>query len=231
MKTIAVAYSRVSGQSQVDGDGFERQGIAMLKYAEAHGIEVEEWFEERGVSGTTEWDARPAWIIMMERVVARGVRCILIERLDRLARDLMVQEHIIADRRLRGIELISTTEPDLCSTDPTRVLMRQIMGAIAEFDRQMIVLKLRSARNRKKAATGRCEGNKPFGFYPEEVKSLERIRELKRQGHHYMEITRRLNAEGVPTRMIFKTRANLTPSGRQWHPMAVSRIVDRMEQR
>jgi DNA invertase Pin-like site-specific DNA recombinase len=50
------------------------------------------------------------------------------------------------------------TEPDLCSDDPTRTLMRQVLGAFFEYERSMIVSKLRSARQRMKARTGRCEG-------------------------------------------------------------------------
>jgi hypothetical protein len=47
-------------------------------------------------------------------------------KVDRLARDLMVQEHIIQDMQRRGITLISVAEPDLCSDDPTRKLLRQM---------------------------------------------------------------------------------------------------------
>ena len=42
--------------------------------------------------------------------------------LDRLARDLMVQETIIGDMRRQGFELVSVTEPDLCNDDPKRKL-------------------------------------------------------------------------------------------------------------
>jgi hypothetical protein len=50
-----------------------------------------------------------------------------------LARDLMVQETIIADLRKYGFDLVSVAEPDLMANDPTRVLMRQLMGAVAQY--------------------------------------------------------------------------------------------------
>ena len=111
--------------------------------------------------------------------MANGVRTVLIERLDRLARDLMIQEHIIQDLQRRGIALVSVAEPDLCSDDPTRKLMRQIMGAIAEYDKAMVVLKLRGARQRAKAKTGRCEGAKPYGTKAGESDVLDRMRTLR----------------------------------------------------
>jgi hypothetical protein len=54
------------------------------------------------------------------------VRVNVIEKLDRLAHDLTMQETIIGDLRKLGIELVSVAEPDLCSDDPRRKLVRQI---------------------------------------------------------------------------------------------------------
>lgn len=50
---------------------------------------------------------------------ANGVKVVIVERLDRLARDLMVQETIVADLRKYGFELVSVAEPDLMANDPT----------------------------------------------------------------------------------------------------------------
>ena len=106
----------------------------------------------------------------------------LLEKLDRLARDLMIQETIIGDLRKYGFELVSVAEPDLCRDDPTRKLMRQIFGAISEYEKTMIVIKLRGARQRKKARTGRGEGRKPYGHYPGEKRVVERMRALRKEG-------------------------------------------------
>ncbi len=214
--TLVFAYARVSGHAQIDGDGFPRQREAIHRYAAEHGMRVVQYFEEKAVPGKTEWEQRPAWLAMLQKITHNGVRTILIEKLDRLARDLMVQEHIIADLRRRGITLISVLEPDLCVDDPTRKLLRQIMGAIAEYDRAMIVLKMRTARDRKRASTGRCEGRKPYGFRPGEAKTRERIRTLRRAGASLQSICDTLNAEGVRTRL-----------GRFWFPMVVARIAAR----
>src|SRR3954465_4486901 len=85
-------------------------------------------FREEGVSGTTDSVNRPAWSELMTALHSNGVRVVIIERLDRLARDLMVQETIIADLRKNGFEVVSVAEPDLMANDPTRVLVRQMMG-------------------------------------------------------------------------------------------------------
>ena len=197
----AFAYLRVSGKSQVEGDGFPRQLAAIKRYAKAHGIKLVQVFREEGVSGTKDAGDRPAWSELQTALHANGVHLVLVEKLDRLARDLMVQETIIGDLRKSGFELVSVMEPDLCSDDPTRKLMRQFMGGIAEYEKSQLVLKLRGARQRKRAATGRCEGRKPYGFYPGEAAVIERMKDLRAEGLGFDRIAARLNAEGVKPRM------------------------------
>lgn len=214
--TKAYAYLRVSSAGQVDGDGFPRQRAAIEAYARAHNMRIVRFFQEEGVSGTKDLENRPALQEMMLALLSNGVRTVLVEKLDRLARDLMVQEAIVGDMRKRGFELISVAEPDLCSDDPSRKLVRQIFGAIAEYDRCMIVLKLRGARQRMRARTGRCEGRKPYGAREGEQEVINRIVELRKNGLNYSNIADKLNALGVRAR-----------NGGVWYPANVSRVLER----
>jgi len=213
----AFAYLRVSGKGQVKGDGFPRQLTAIREYAKKHNIRLAKIFREEGVSGKTELENRPALSGMVEALHGNGVKLVLIERLDRLARDLMIQETIIGDLRKHGFDLVSVGEPDLLRDDPTRKLMRQVFGAIAEYEKAMIVVKLRAARQRKKARTGRCEGRKPFGHYPGEQAVVERMRALRGAGLAYDKVAAQLTKEGLRTR-----------KGTPWHPYAVNRILSRV---
>ena len=197
----AFAYLRVSSKGQLGGDGFTRQRIAIEQYAKANGFAVVHTFEEQGVSGTQDLSNRPALLDLMAALQDGEVKIVLIEKLDRLARDLMVQENIIGDMRKSGFELVSVAEPDLCSNDPSRVLMRQIFGSIAQYEKTMIVLKLRGARQRVKAKTGRCEGVKSFGVMEGEQAVIERMRELRASGMSLQSIAETLNSEGCRTRM------------------------------
>jgi DNA invertase Pin-like site-specific DNA recombinase len=210
----AFAYLRVSGKGQIDGDGFPRQLAAVKEYAKTHEIKIAKVFREEGVSGTVEGMDRPTWADMIAAILANGVSTILVESLGRLARELFVQEYILRDMEQRGITLISVTEPDLGSTDPTRVMFRQILGAIHQYEKTMIVLKLRGARQRKRLAEGKCEGAKPFGFYAGEKKVLQRINELRESGLGFDRIAAQLNAEQ------FKPRR-----GKQWWGMTVNQIL------
>jgi len=213
--TKAFAYLRVSGKGQVSGDGFPRQLTAIKGYAVAHNLRIVHTYREEGVSGAVESMDRPAWSELMAALHADGVRAIIIEKLDRLARDLMVQETVIAELHKYGFELISVQEPDLMAKDPTRVLVRQMLGAVAQYDKTQIVLKLRGARMRKRNSEGRCEGRKPFGFYDGEDAVLERMKALRDEGLGFDRIAVKLNEEGIK------------PRRGRWHGVVVNRILSR----
>jgi DNA invertase Pin-like site-specific DNA recombinase len=203
MKTKAFAYLRVSGAGQVTGDGFPRQREAIAKYAKAKRIDVVDEYRDQGVSGTTELDDRQALADLCRRLDENGVRLVLIERADRIARDLMVSEILLKQFRDRGVQVVEVeggSELTVSDGEPTRVLIRQVLAAVAQFEKSCLVSKLRGARLRMREETGRCEGNKPFGHWPDEQPIVERIRQLKASGLSCRVIADRLNAEGQPTR-------------------------------
>jgi DNA invertase Pin-like site-specific DNA recombinase len=196
----AFAYLRVSSVGQIDGDGFPRQRAAIERYASANGIAIIRWFEERGISGKTDLENRPALDELFRALNANGTKLVLIERLDRLGRELMIQENLLAQFVKQGFEIVSVTEPSLCDEDATRVLIRQMLGAIGQFDRTRIVEKLKAARQRKRLQAGRCEGRKQYGERSGEQEVIQRIVNLNSSGLNYEQIARELNAEGIAAR-------------------------------
>lgn len=215
----AFGYLRVSGRGQVEGDGFPRQEAAIRGYAKTHDIKLVRLFQEKGVSGGKDISDRPSFVSMMEALHGNGVKLVLVESLGRLARDLMIQESILHDLKRHGFELISVTEPDLCSDDPSRKLMRQVMGSFHEYEKSMIVIKLRGARQRTRLKRGSCEGRKPYGAYPGEADTLNRIIELDASGETTTAIANRLRTEGRKTR-----------SGGEWLQPTISKILKRTKQ-
>jgi len=173
-----IGYARVSGKSQVDGDGFPRQNAAVLGFCQAHVLQCQDMFQEEGVSGTVEGLDRPAFAEMLTAISDPNSMCydakaIVVERMDRLARDLMVSEVLLSELRQRGIKVFSADQGqciDMASDggDPTRVLIRQIMGALAQWEKTMLVKKLRAAKDRMKAQGKYAEGTRPYGDLPGE---------------------------------------------------------------
>jgi DNA invertase Pin-like site-specific DNA recombinase len=102
---------------------------------------------------------------MLAKIASNGARTILVETANRFARDLIVQETAWRHLRDQRIEVIAVDSPEsFISETPTAVFIRQVLGAVSQLDKAMTVAKLRGARQRKKALTGRCEGKKPLSL-------------------------------------------------------------------
>jgi DNA invertase Pin-like site-specific DNA recombinase len=110
-----------------------------------------------------------------------GVRTILIESPDRFARDLAVQlaghDHL---KRL-GVALVPTSAPGYFTEDTlTAILVRQVLGTIAQFEKASLVAKLKSARDRKRERDGKCGGRRSHPEARPEVVALARHLRRKR---------------------------------------------------
>jgi len=207
---------------QKDGTGLDRQSEVITDFAKKNNYSLIDVYKE-AMTGT---DAdRPEFLQMLADLLSNGCRTIIIERLDRLARDLSVQMQLVGLLCSKGITLLSAdTGTDVTASyagDPMMKAMLQVQGVFAELDKSMLVKKLRKARQAKKAKTGSCEGQKPFGSLPGESETIERIRQLnrkikyeKRKGPY--EIARILNDEKRPTR-----------HGRPWSGVVVKQIIAR----
>jgi DNA invertase Pin-like site-specific DNA recombinase len=216
-----VSYLRVSGKSQVAGDGPERQRDTIVKFVVEHNLTQFDEFFERGVSGTIDAVDRPVFAEMLAVIDERAegsktdaacqkIDAIVVERLDRLARDLMVSELLLAECRKRNIKVFAADQGQLIDMaenggDPTRVLIRQIMGALAQWEKTMLVQKLAKARARIKAKTGRCGGRLPYGIGPNEKPVLEWIKLTWQPGQTLQNVADSLNSAG------FRMR-----NGKQW---------------
>lgn len=198
-----VKYKRVSSRGQVDQYGLDGQDELITAFADANGYICVNEFVEEAVSGTTEFDDRESWVAMLEWLAANaGVTTIIVSDLSRLARDLMVQETLLADIQKRGFEAVSVREPDLCSNDPSRKLIRQVIGAINEYDRAMIVARLRLGRMTRAKTGERGTGGMPLGYKRStdsgRAKTVidERESEVVAKAH-YLRHTARLSLQGI----------------------------------
>jgi DNA invertase Pin-like site-specific DNA recombinase len=217
-KTEAIAYYRTSSAANVgaDKDSRERQRAAVEGFAKRAGYTIVAEFYDTAISGADPIDARPGFAAALERIASNGVRTIIVETASRFARDLIVQEVGFRMLQGRGIELVAADSPDGFADDtPTARLIRQILGAVAEFEKAALVAKLKGARDRKSRATGRrIEGRKPVP-----PATLALARRLNRKGRDGIKpslraIAARLAEEGY-----------LAPNGKAYGPESVKQML------
>ena len=183
-----------------DKDSDKRQQVAIEGFAKANGFEIVDWYYDKAVRGSDAVTDRTGFSTMLEAITSDGVRTILIESPDRFARDLAVQlaghDHL---KRL-GVRLIPASAPDHFIEDtPTAILVRQVLGAIAQFDKATLVAKLKAARDRKRARTGKCGGRRShIEARPEVVALAQQLRRKrpKRGQMSLREIAAKLESAG-----------------------------------
>jgi DNA invertase Pin-like site-specific DNA recombinase len=222
------AYLRVSTDAQTDGLGLDVQEATIRKWAGVHGHQIVGMFTDAGVSGSNGLDTRIGLADALDALKDGKAAGLVVYRLDRLARDLIVQEQLLADCRRGGWTVHSTSEAEAQyltddPADPSRKMIRQVLGAVAEYERSMIALRLWNGRRKKAETGGFAGGTPPFGWRsregelvadPEEQGTLARIRELRDAGEPLRSIAATLTAEGRKPRR-----------GGTWHPGVVARLV------
>jgi DNA invertase Pin-like site-specific DNA recombinase len=192
----AVGYVRTSSATNIgaDKDSEKRQCIAIERFAKRGGFEVVAWFNDPAVSGADPIETRPGFGALLDRVENNGLRVVLVEDASRFARDLIAQELGVLMLIRRGMRVITTSGDDLTdATDPSRIMMRQIAGSFARYEKARLVRKLREARER----SGKLGGRKSYAEAQPETVAL--AKQLRSQGVSYRKIAAELAARGHVT--------------------------------
>jgi DNA invertase Pin-like site-specific DNA recombinase len=95
-------------------------------------------------------------------------------------------------------------------------MLRQIMGAVSQFEKSMLVAKLKGARDRKKAATGKCGGRKTYAERsPEMVALAKKLARYPVDGRRrsLRDVAAELEAHGH------------TAKGKRYSAVAISRMI------
>jgi DNA invertase Pin-like site-specific DNA recombinase len=148
----AVAYYRTSSQTNADGDSVPRQRAACAAHASRAGLTIRQEFTDAAVKGADRIDAWAGFQAMLAWCVEHDCRTIIVENASRFARDLIVQETGFQMLKQAGYTLVAADDPDaFTASTPTQDLIRQVLGAVAQFEKANLVAKLKAARDRKSA--------------------------------------------------------------------------------
>jgi DNA invertase Pin-like site-specific DNA recombinase len=215
----AIAYFRTSSGTNVgeDKDTLKRQREAVTKYAKAAGHEIIAEYSDDAVRGADPVDQRPGFAAILAHIASNGVRTIIVENAGRFARELMIQEIGYKFLKDIGITLIAADRPDAFLDDgPTATMVRQILGAVSQFEKAALVAKLKGARDRKRAVTGKCGGRKTYAERdPEMVAVAKKLARYPVNGRRrsLRDVAAELEAQGHTTK------------GKRYSAVAVSRMI------
>src|SRR6266851_205152 len=156
----AVAYIRTSSAANVgaDKDSDKRQRAAIEGFAKRAGFALVGEFNDAAVSGADPIESRAGFAALLDRIEGNGVRTVIVEDASRFARDLMTQELGVVVLIARGVRVFTANGDELTdSSDPTRVMMRQIAGAFHQYEKSRLVARLRVARERTRRTGAKVE--------------------------------------------------------------------------
>jgi DNA invertase Pin-like site-specific DNA recombinase len=189
-KLRLVGYVRQSVQN--GGDSLEAQADAIREWAKTEGHTIVGLFEDDGISGTLDETERQGLALALAAIEDGEADGIVAHRLDRLSRKLHLSEAIYSrvwrhGGRIFAVDGGEVVEAD--ASDPMRVFVRQVLGATAELERNMIYARVQAGRKRAAARQGYLGGSIPYGYrladdrktlveIPEQQKLIRKIRKL-----------------------------------------------------
>lgn len=220
-KLKVFAYLRVSSPSQAkdERDGFNRQERVIKDYASANSMQVVEVFREQWKGAELDRPKLAQLSVTLENN-HHSVKTVIIERLDRLARDYFIQEAIIRDFKSKGFSFISVKDPiDLYDNDPGRKAMRQMLGIFAEYEKAMLIAKLKAAKDRKRAKGGKADGQYGYKDSEEGLEKIKIVKDLYRKPKSGKRRTFQQVAD------ILNQRGMKTLKGKEWSLHRVRDII------
>lgn len=225
----AAIYARVSTAQQVDGTSLDEQVDRCRAWANAHGVSVVAVHRESGVSGAT--TSRPELDRLLAAARQGGIDTIVVFALDRWGRSMRNLLVTLDELDRLGVTFASVRE-SIDSSTPTGRLMRNIIGSLAEYERELIRDRTLSGRDAAVRAGGWPGGPAPFGYRlvrgPDDPytrlevddEQAAVVREIVRlvvdRGLSTVEASRELNAKGLEP-----------PRRGRWTPEKLRRLLTR----
>ena len=223
-----VAYFRTSSLANVgsEKDSLKRQRKACWDFAHQNNLEIVKEFYDAGVKGKDLLQDRPGFAELLDFCEMHNVKTVVFETASRFSRDIVVQELGWKELTLQGYKLVCADAPEYFSAndvEPSRKMIRQILGVVSEFQKDELVAKLVQARKRKEqvnkekgyltlSGRGKCAGRKAWREVNEEVVKL--AKKLARKNPKTGERRSRSRISQILFEQGHKT-ANDTPFGHE----------------
>jgi DNA invertase Pin-like site-specific DNA recombinase len=166
-------YARVSTDEQEP----ENQLVELRRYAQARGWTAVE-FVDKGISGSK--DRRPALDELVAAAKRRKFDAVVCWRLDRLGRNLRHLILLLDELQALGVSFVSLGE-GIDATTPAGRLQLAVLGAIAQFERERVIERVKAGLARARAQ-GQRLGRRRKTALPEGVQRGLTVRSAAAQG-------------------------------------------------
>ena len=163
-KIRCYVYIRVSTTMQVDGYSLDAQREKLRKYAEYQNMEIIQEFSDEGKSGKSV-EGRPEFQRMLDNIEngIDDVQFVLVFKLSRFGRNAADVLSSLQRMQDFGVNLICV-EDGIDSSKDSGKLMISVLSAVAEIERENILVQTMEGR-KQKAREGKWNGGfAPYGY-------------------------------------------------------------------
>ncbi|MDJ0276477.1 recombinase family protein [Sphingomonas sp. 2R-10] len=148
-KRVAL-YTRVSQDTQTT----ENQRRELVAVAERLGWEIVAEFTDHGISGSKGRDKRPGYDSLMKAVARREIDMVASWAVDRLGRSLQNLVTFLTEINAKGVDLYLHQQA-LDTSTPSGRAMFGMLSVFADFEREMIISRIKSGLARSTKRSGR----------------------------------------------------------------------------
>jgi DNA invertase Pin-like site-specific DNA recombinase len=191
--------------------------VAIQAAAKRAGYIIKEWFYDADVRGDVEVHKRPAFMQMLTALASNGIRTVFIEDLSRFSR--VVTVGMLGTALLKRLDVTMFDSRNTNCTDPQDPMAKAMLGMMmvfAELDKDLLITKLKGARDRKSAEIGqRIEGRKGYTRGKEHTGLVTLAKSLRSEG---------MTLEAISASLA--ERGHLTNTGKPFSASQVKRITE-----
>ena len=144
-------YSRVS---TTNGQTTENQINVLKEVAKLKGYEIVQEFTDEGISGSKGREIRTGFDNLIKSAIRKEFDVILVWSVDRLGRNLSHLVSFLNEVHSVGCDLY-IHQSGMDTTTPTGKMMFQLTSIFAEYERSMIVSRIKAGQERSKKTIGR----------------------------------------------------------------------------
>jgi DNA invertase Pin-like site-specific DNA recombinase len=195
-----IGYMRTSSQTNVGGDkdSGKRQQRAIKSFCKSKKYKLAETFYDENVSGSNALRDRPQLLSAINYCNENSINIIVVENSDRFSRSLLQQEVMLMTLQTKGIKVICCNNDKFSSASESDVMFRQIGGAFNQYQKDLLVSRLRDSRNNKRKENkklrqrkyttldggGKCEGAPQHYMNEKDGKLVREIKKMYQRKTH-----------------------------------------------
>ena len=186
--------------------------------------EMDETYFDTAVSGGAPLDKKVELLKCLESLNKNDT--LYVYSFSRLSRDTLQALFIEKEIKVKGASLVSVQEAEQCGDTPEKKMMRTILSAVAEYEKELIRARIRSSRATMRKKGRYLGGKRQYGWkvigqglvaVPHEQAVISKIGGWKDKGMKTQEIADALNKTGI-----------MSATGNSWHYNSVRRLLKRL---